>query len=105
MNMRKFSAASAALRILLTASAALLAACGQTGGLYLPDSRQGTVVTRPAGAPPPAGDDAAGNSSPTTVDSPPQPPSPAPEVTAPQGTEQDQRKPDKKNGAPPRPQQ
>ncbi len=39
-------------------AAALLAACGQTGPLYLPD-RGGAVVTRPAGdtpaTPPPEG--------------------------------------------------
>jgi predicted small lipoprotein YifL len=41
----------------LTAAAALLAACGQTGPLYLPD-RGGDVVTRPAGEAPPPEDGA-----------------------------------------------
>jgi predicted small lipoprotein YifL len=38
-------------------AAALLAACGQTGPLYLPD-RGGAVVTRPAGESPPPEDGA-----------------------------------------------
>lgn len=72
----------------------MLAACGQTGDLYLPDSRQGTVVTRPAAeTPAPAG---SGDNSPTTLDSPPQPPSPAPEAAAPEGSKKDTRKTDQK---------
>ena len=39
-------------------AATLLAACGQTGPLYLPDSSGGAVVTRPAGESPPPEDGA-----------------------------------------------
>jgi predicted small lipoprotein YifL len=83
------------LRLLLAAAAALLSACGQTGDLYLPDSQQGTVITRPA---PPAESPAPADT-PGTVDSPPAPASPAPEVTPPAGTEKPDAK--KKNGTPP----
>jgi predicted small lipoprotein YifL len=84
----------------LLLAAAMLAACGKTGPLYLPD-RGGEVVTRPAptdaGAPPAETSD--GSNSPQTVDSPPGAANPAPEVTAP---EDDEDK--KKDGAtaPPR---
>jgi predicted small lipoprotein YifL len=62
-----------------------LCGCGQKGPLYLPDTA-GEVVTRPA-VPPPAEDTSAPDSA-QTVDSPTEPPSPAPEVTAPVGTPQ-----------------
>ena len=79
----------------------LLAACGKTGPLYLPD-RGGEVVTRPAptdqGAPPAGTSDS--SNSPQTVDSPPGAANPAPEVTAP---EDDKDK--KKDGASPPPRQ
>jgi predicted small lipoprotein YifL len=80
------------LRLLIAAHAALLAACGQTGDLYLPDRQTGTVVTRPA---PPASGDA-----PQTVDSPLEPASPAPEVAPPPGSEKTD---EKKDGAQPPP--
>ena len=74
---------------------ALLAGCGKTGALYLPE-RGGEVVTRPSQPPPAAGTgDAA--SSPQTVDSPAAPANPAPEVTPPSSTEPVKEK--KKDGA------
>jgi predicted small lipoprotein YifL len=79
-----------------------LAACGQKGPLYLPDSSQGEVITRPT--PATRGDDTttAPSNSPATPDSPGRTASPAPEVTAPVATDDDQDK-DKKNGATPPP--
>lgn len=79
-------------RLLLAACAAFLGACGQTGDLYLPESRQGAVITRPP--PTPTSPDAVPNNSPGTVDSPSQPTTPAPEVTPPESEK-------KKNGTPP----
>jgi predicted small lipoprotein YifL len=55
-----------------------LAACGQKGPLYLPDTTQGEVVTRPTQTP------AETSNSPATPDSPERSVSPAPEVTAPE---------------------
>ena len=75
------------------ASLLLLAGCGQTGKLYLPESGQGEVITRPTQTPPP--ESGATSNSPRSVDSPPVPDTPAPEVTAP---EEDGKK-DKKDGA------
>ena len=74
-------------RLLIAALAvACLAACGQTGPLYLPES-QGEVVTRPTQTPP---EDAGGSaSSPQSVDSPPAPATPAPEVTAPRADDEE----------------
>ncbi len=66
-------------------SAALLAGCGQTGKLYLPEP-SGEVVTRPASSEPPPVDPAPANS-PQTVDSPPESDTP---------TEREEKK-DKKN--------
>jgi predicted small lipoprotein YifL len=92
------------LRLLLAANAALLAACGQTGDLYLPESRQGTVITRPPPEPPAAPSPTAppGNSA-GTVDGPSKPTAPAPEVSPPPGAQagdaRDAAK--KKAGAPP----
>ena len=72
-----------------------LAACGQKGPLYLPDAPT-EVVTRPAATPTSSGTTEAPNS-PQTPDSVPAPPSPAPEVTAP---ESDPKK-DKTTAPPP----
>jgi predicted small lipoprotein YifL len=71
----------------------LLSGCGQTGKLYLPESAQGEVITRPTQTPPP--ESGSTSNSPRSVDSPPVPDTPAPEVTAP---EEDGKK-DKKDGA------
>lgn len=60
------------------AIAALLAACGQKGPLYLPDKPSG-VVTRPAAS---SGAGEAPNT-PETADTPAGPANPAPEVGAP----------------------
>jgi predicted small lipoprotein YifL len=70
--------------------AALLAACGQKGPLYLPETT-GEVVTRPTQTPP--APQTGGASSPQSVDSPSAPANPAPEVTAPlPESEQDKKK-------------
>jgi predicted small lipoprotein YifL len=73
--------------IMLAAIVALalgaLAACGQKGPLYLPDTA-GEVVTRPAPTLP-AEEATSAPNSPQTVDDPTEAP-PAPEVTAPVGT-------------------
>lgn len=76
----------ARLALLLFASlfTSLLAGCGQTGKLYLPEET-GEVVTRPASSEPPPVDAPA--NSPQTVDSPPASDTP---------TERDDKK-DKKN--------
>jgi predicted small lipoprotein YifL len=63
---------------------AMLGGCGQKGPLYLPDAAS-DVVTRPAVTTPPE-ESTSGPNSPQTADSPPAPPSPTPEVTAPAGT-------------------
>jgi predicted small lipoprotein YifL len=57
-----------------------LTGCGKTGPLYLPEPA-GEVVTRPAASPPP--DTSGSSNSPQSVDSPPAPQNPAPEVTEP----------------------
>jgi len=59
-----------------------LAACGQTGKLYLPDTAS-DVVTRPAETPPESEKTGAPNS-PKTPDMQPPAPAPAPEVSAPE---------------------
>jgi hypothetical protein len=88
-------------------SALLLAGCGNTGDLYLPESSTtGEVVTRPSPPPSPEASSDTSNS-PQSVDSPVVPPNPAPEVTAPEveeTTETDDTKDEKKDGAgnPPR---
>ena len=68
-----------------------LGACGQKGPLYMPDSSQGEVVTRPATT---NGDGTASgpSNSPSTPDSAGQSATPAPEVTAPVGTPADDSK-------------
>jgi predicted small lipoprotein YifL len=77
----------------------LLAACGQTGKLYLPE-KQGEIVARPTQTPPPetSTDTGKPSNSPQTVDSPSSPDTPAPEVTAPQGSDPADEK-NKKDGA------
>ena len=88
--------------------ASLLAGCGNTGDLYLPEpGATGEVVTRPAAPPSPEASSETSNS-PQSVDSPVVPPNPAPEVTAPEvdeeSNETDDTKDEKKDGAgnPPR---
>jgi predicted small lipoprotein YifL len=71
----------------------VLAGCGNTGPLYLPETT-GEVVTRPTQTPPPENAGST-SSSPQSVDSPPAPANPAPEVTEPQPeSEQDKQKKD-----------
>jgi predicted small lipoprotein YifL len=62
-----------------------LAACGQKGPLYMPDTTQGEIVTRPTQS---TSDGATTGSpnSPAPPDSPDRAAPPAPEVTAPAGT-------------------
>lgn len=74
-----------------------LAACGQTGPLYLPEAPS-DVVTRPATTPPPA-ESAEAPNSPQSPDSPPASGTPAPEVTAPES----ESKKDKGAAPPPPP--
>jgi predicted small lipoprotein YifL len=50
---------STAIRAAALLAAVLLAGCGKTGDLYLPD-RGGEVVTRPTATPPPPTDDETG---------------------------------------------
>jgi predicted small lipoprotein YifL len=84
----------------LALAALALAACGQKGPLYLPDSTQGEVVTRPTQTPPETSTDAP--NSPATPDSPQQSPSPAPEVTAPVPVEPDEDSKKKDGATPPK---
>ena len=79
---------------------AWLAACGQTGPLYLPDEARG-VVTRPS-QPAPAPETTTAPNSPRTPDSPAQPDSPAPEVTAPPPEGSDADDEEAKPGTPPK---
>jgi predicted small lipoprotein YifL len=86
------------LTCLAMAGATLLAACGQTGKLYLPqdpDGAQGEVVTRPTQTPPPDPGSASGqgSNSPQTVDSPRPADTPAAVVSGSEGEK------DKKDGA------
>jgi hypothetical protein len=69
---------------LIAAAALLLAACGQTGRLYLPErpGEAGEIVTRPTQTPP--AEPTPAPNSPQSVDSPPAPDTPAPEVTEPE---------------------
>jgi predicted small lipoprotein YifL len=84
-----------------TARIALLAlaltGCGQKGPLYMPESKQGEVVTRPASTDAATGTSTGTSNSPATPDSPERATSPAPEVTAPQSG-QDPKKKDKSTG-------
>lgn len=77
-----------------------LVACGQKGPLYLPDTTQGEVVTRPTQTTTSDGTTTGPSNSPATPDSPDRAASPAPEVSAPAPTDPDK---DKKNGATPPP--
>ncbi|HTU67995.1 MAG TPA: lipoprotein [Steroidobacteraceae bacterium] len=72
-----------------------LAACGQKGPLYLPDTTQGEVVTRPSSTTQDGATTGPANS-PATPDDPGRSASPAPEVTAPAGTPADGSKDDPK---------
>ena len=92
----RFGAASLTLL-----AAGVLAACGQKGPLYLPDTAS-EVVTRPTATPPPEESTSAPNS-PQTADSPAEPPSPAPEVTAPVGTPEAEATKKEKGATPPPP--
>jgi predicted small lipoprotein YifL len=90
---------------LLALLALPLAGCGQKGPLYMPDSPQGEVVTRPAGTTTDGATSGPSNS-PAAPDSPGRAASPAPEVTGPAGAPPDDDKNDetaKKNGAVPPP--
>jgi predicted small lipoprotein YifL len=81
---------------------AALAACGQTGPLYLPE-KTGEIVTRPTQTPAPApthGESTEAPNSPQTVDSPEGQTSPAPEVVVPTPAERDEKK--KQDAAKPR---
>jgi predicted small lipoprotein YifL len=76
---RRCMADSRATRIaLLALTLAMLAGCGKTGPLYLPDAAS-EVVTRPVATPPETESTPAPNS-PQTPDSQPAAPAPAPEV-------------------------
>jgi predicted small lipoprotein YifL len=76
------------------ALAASLAGCGQKGPLYLPEEAR-DIVTRPA---PPSSPSAP--SSPETVDSPDTPSSPAPEVSKPEGQDEEDSDRKKDSGEP-----
>jgi predicted small lipoprotein YifL len=65
-----------------------LVACGQKGPLYMPDTTQGEVVTRPTQTTT-DGSSTGPSNSPATPDSPDRAASPAPEVTAPAGSPTD----------------
>ena len=67
-----------------------LAACGQKGPLYLPDSTQGEVITRPTQTP---------VETPTETPAAPAPEATPPEATPPEATDPDKDK--KKDGAAP----
>lgn len=95
----------AAARIAMVAASilvtGLLAGCGQTGKLYLPQQEGGSageIVTRPTQTPPPetTPDSGKSSNSPQTVDSPRSTDTPAPEVRGPD-TAADKK--DKKAGA------
>jgi predicted small lipoprotein YifL len=87
------------LRAVVLSAGLALAGCGQKAPLYLPDS-PGEVVTRPAATPPPETTDS--SNSPQSVDSPPTPPNPAPEVTEPEPSDKDKQKKDGAGRPPPR---
>ena len=94
-------------RIALALLGLSLTACGQKGPLYLPDTGQGEVVTRPAQTTRGDGTAAGPSNSTATPDSPDQPASPAPEVTAPVGIRPDKDADEdaaKKHGTTPPPQ-
>jgi predicted small lipoprotein YifL len=89
-------------RAALALLALSLTACGQKGPLYMPDSTQGEVVTRPAASDAATGTSTGSSDSPETPDSPDRATSPAPEVTAPQPVT-DPKKKDKSTGTQPPP--
>jgi predicted small lipoprotein YifL len=74
----------------------MLAACGQKGPLYIPDTTQGEVVTRPGQTSRSDGTTTSPSNSPSTPDSPDRGAPPAPEVTAPAGTPVEPNEKDKK---------
>ena len=83
--------ADASLRYIALACLLLaLPGCGKKGPLYLPEE-PGEVVTRPAETSP-ASESTEAPNSPKTIDSEPQPPAPAPEVSPPEDPEKDSRK-------------
>jgi predicted small lipoprotein YifL len=95
-------------RVLRSAAASLalaLIACGQKGPLYMPDAKQGEVVTRPASTDAATGTSTGTANSPSTPDSPGRATSPAPEVVAPATppTDDDPAKKGKPNGPQPPP--
>jgi predicted small lipoprotein YifL len=73
--------------VILLCLGSLLTACGRRGDLYLPGEAR-DIVTRPVQTPDPGSQTQTSNS-PQTVDSPETPPTPAPEVTAPDGSDED----------------
>jgi predicted small lipoprotein YifL len=75
---------------LVLATLATLAGCGRRGALYLPGEAR-DIVTRPAQTPDPGSQTETSNS-PQTVDSPETPPTPAPEVVAPDDSDEDAAK-------------
>ena len=79
-------------RPLLALIALSLAACGQKGPLYMPDTTQGEVVTRPTQTTTDDGATTGPSNSPATPDSPDRAASPAPEVTAPVDAPKDKDK-------------
>jgi predicted small lipoprotein YifL len=92
------------VRVALSLLALSLAACGQKGPLYMPDTTQGEVVTRPTTTDAATGTSAGSSNSPATPDSPDRAASPAPEVSAPQpAAAEDPKKKDKSNGTQPPP--
>lgn len=90
-------------RAALALLALSLAACGQKGPLYMPDTTQGEVVTRPASTDAATGTSTGSSNSPATPDSPERAASPAPEVTAPATDQDPNKKKDKSNGTAPPP--
>jgi len=79
-----------------------LAACGQKGPLYMPDTTQGEVVTRPAQSTTGDGTTTGSSNSPASPDSPDRAASPAPEVTAPVPASEDDESKDKDKKQPPK---
>jgi predicted small lipoprotein YifL len=85
------------LRAAVALLALSLAACGQKGPLYLPDTTQGEVVTRPSGTATGDGATTGPSNSPASPDSPGRAASPAPEVTAPATPPADAEDPESKD--------
>lgn len=80
--------------VLVIAGLLALGGCGKKGPLYLPDSN-GDVVNGPPS------ESGGSSSSPPSVDSPPQPPNPAPEVTEPEDQSTREKKEKEGAGTPP----